>query len=392
MNPPPGQPPVDPRGVLRPPGYPPMNYGPPGAPMPPGARPMPPMPPMMPPPWMMAVPRQSGPGKGIAIAMLSIVLLISLVMNFVLVLIVALSAGPEPGQSQQQVITEGDSSQGIAVIGVHGVLFDNVEQQFRDDLEMAEEDSDIKAIIVHIDSPGGTVTDSHQMYEALRLFRQRSGKPVVVHMDSVAASGGYFVACAADEIVAEESTITGSIGVLMSYPELSEFAEKTGIRYRTLVADGSPRKNALDMWQKPSEEDLSEIANLLNQQHELFRSVVEAGRGEALASRGTELAKVTNGEVWLGREAQTLGLVDTLGFFDDAVNSAARLAGLSRPNVIRYTREPTLAELFGLAQTPLDGVKVNLSALESKDLKRAAGELLHELATPHSLYLYRGVQ
>jgi ClpP class serine protease len=124
----------------------------------------------------------------------------------------------------------------------------------------------------------------------------------------------------------------------------------------------------------------------------LFRSVVEAGRGKAVQSAGTTIEKVTNGQVWLGPEAKALGLVDAVGFFDDAVNAAARLAGLTNPKVIHYTREPTLAQLLGLAQSPVEGVKLELETLQAPDIKRAAAQLLHELATPHSLYLYRGMQ
>ena len=348
--------------------------------------------PMMPPPWYPMPARSGGGGKGIVIGLLAVALVFSILVNLVLFVAVGISGGAQPGQSIQDVVTDGDSDQTVAIIPVSGIIFDNVEQQFLEDLETAEADADVKALVIHIDSPGDTVTESHQMYEALQQFRQRTSKPVVVHMDSVAASGGYFVACAADEIVAEQSTITGSIGVLISYPQLSEFAEKTGIRYQTMVAEGSPRKNSLDMWEAPSAEDLSDIQALLNQQHELFRSVVEKGRGEKLASRGTSVDQVTDGRVWLGKEAMALGLVDKVGFIDDAIGRAAALAGLNDPHVVRYTREPSLAEALGLAATPIDGMKLDLGAMQSPDLKRAAGQLLHELSTPHSLYLYRGVQ
>ena len=355
--------------------------------------PMPPMMPMLPPPppWAFAPPPRSG-GRGVVIGLLAVLLAISILFNLILFLFIGLGSGRQPGQSVQSVVTEGEAGQTVAIIPVFGVIYDNLEQQFAEDLQTAESDSDIRAVVVHIDSPGGTVTDSHQMYEALRAFRQRTGKPVVVHMDSVAASGGYFLACAANEIVAEESTITGSIGVLMSYPQLSQFAEKTGIRYQTLVADGSPKKNSLDIWEAPSDEDLADIQSLLNQQHDLFRSVVEAGRSSQLASAGTSVDAVTTGQVWLGGEAQAMGLVDKVGFIEDAITAAAGLAGLNNPQVVRYTREPSLAEALGLVSSPVDGLKVDVGALESADLKRAAGQLIHELSTPHSLYLYRGVQ
>ncbi len=347
------------------------------------------MPPMMP-PWPPYPPPRRG-GRGVLIGLLTVALAISLLVNLVLFLVALMGAGPEPGAAVQRVERSGDRSQTVAIIPVFGMMLDDVEQQFRQDLETARNDSNVKAVVIHLDTPGGTVTDSHQMYEALNDFRQATGKPVVVHMDSVAASGGYFLACAADEIVAEESTITGSIGVLISWPQLSEFAEKTGIRFETRVAEGAPHKNTLDMWSAPTEEAMADVQALLDQQHELFRRVVQAGRAKALADRGTDLDDVTNGKVWLGPEAHRLGLVDTVGFIDDALAAAASRAGLGNPNVVRYSREPTLAELFGLASTNVEGLSLN-AAMQSRDFKRAATGLLHELATPHALYLYRGVQ
>ena len=411
MNLPPGQPPIDPRGTLRPPGapagMPPAGPGPvpppaqqtfqgPRPPMPPGYGP--PMPPMMPPPGFYPMPPRGGGGKGWIVALVAVLIGLGLIAGLFAVVVAVIGSGPTPGQSVRHVEQAGNAGETVAIIPVFGMILDDVEQQFADDMKAAEADADVKAVLVHIDSPGGTVTDSYQMYEALRLFRERTNKPVVVHMDSVAASGGYFLACAADEIVAEPTTITGSIGVLISYPQLSAFAEKTGIRFQTLVADGSPHKNALDMWTEPTPESLADIQALLNQQHDLFRQVVNAGRAEQLSKAGHTVADVATGKIWLGPEAQKLGLVDHVGLIDTAIARAAALAKLTRPNVVRFTREPTLAEALGLASAGQaagatgTGMRLDARSLDSPELKRAAAKLLHELSAPRALYLYRGVQ
>ena len=378
----PGLPPIDPRGTLRPPGsYPP----PPGPGFPPGFMPPPMMGPMMPPP-----PQRSG-GAGIALGIVAALLVLSAIANLALLIGLGLMSGPEPGQQINSLVRTGDRSQTVAVIRVDGIIMEDVEQQFADDLQTAADDPDVKAVVIEVDSPGGTVTDSHQMYARLQQFKDHTGKPVVVHMNSVAASGGYFLACAADEIFAEETTITGSIGVLLSYPELSGFAEKTGIRFETIVSDGSPFKDLLDTWSKPEEAELASVKQLLNDQYDLFRTVVLDGRSDALSAAGTDVADVANGKVFLGPQAKANGLVDQIGFRDDAVASAATRAGLTNYRVIEYTREPTLGEVLGLAETSVDP-KAEAPVLQGESLKEAALGVLHELSTPRSLYLYRGVQ
>lgn len=296
--------------------------------------------------------------------------------------------GSGPDTVVRRTMTSGDASQTIAVIPVSGLILDSTEKQFRRHLETAMNDANVKAVVIDVSSPGGTVTDSNQMYATLRAFKtEKPNLPVVVHMDDVAASGGYYLACAADTIVAEESTITGSIGVMIQFPQLSEFAEKTGIRLRTIVADGSPKKDFLDTFTEPDDEDVRAVKELLNDQYELFKSVVEAGRGSRIREAGSSVDEVASGAVFLGPKAKELGLVDQIGFFEDAVSIAATAAGLNNPNVVRYDRPPTLIETLGLASSP------NLSsALESDSAKSLAVELLHEASSPRMLYLYNGAR
>ncbi|MEL7240588.1 MAG: S49 family peptidase, partial [Planctomycetota bacterium] len=272
----------------------------------------------------------------------------------------------------------------LTLLSVQGLIIDATEQQFRSDLDRARKDSNVKAVVVEISSPGGTVTDSNQMYNALLQYKAETGVPVYIHMDDLAASGGYYLACAGDAIYCEETTITGSIGVLLQYPQLSGFAEKTGIRFQTVIADGSPKKNFLDTFEEPSESDLAIAKDMLNSQYDLFASIVQGARSQQLADAGVTIDEVASGAVFVGPDAEAKGLVDGLGFLEDTVAAAAQSAGLSDPNVVRYERVPTLGEALGLAQVP--------AALQGEDAKTLAMELLHEATTPKALYLYRGAQ
>ena len=343
------------------------------------------MPPPPPPP-------PSGGGKVVLFTLLGLGLFLGI--GFILILVLASSLGGGEvalGEAQvlQRTVRSGAGDQKIVVIPVQGMIVDPTEKQFQKALQTARADANVKAVVIDISSPGGTVTDSNQMYEALLAFKQEKGVPVFVHMDDLAASGGYYLACAADEIYAESTTITGSIGVLVQYPQLTEFGNKTGIRLETIVADTSPNKNFLDSFSEPTEESLAIVKNMLNDQHALFKQVVAAGRQSQIEAAGKTVDEVADGSIYLGPQAMELGLVDSIGFLDDTVSAVAAKAGLTNPTVVRYTRPATLAEQLGLASATAPDLS---NAFNGDDAKSLAIELLHEATTPRPLYLYKGAQ
>jgi protease-4 len=338
------------------------------------------MPPMMPSPMFMPPPKRGGGGLAIALTLIGLTLFVGVV---IVGLVLFIAAGSSADGPQRKTVQSGSASQTVAVIPVTGVIINETEQRFRRDLDLIRNDSNVKALVVTISSPGGTVTDSDQMYHALLDYKSLTGNPVVIHMDAVAASGGYYLACAGDAIFAEETTITGSIGVLLQYPQLAGFAEKTGIKLETIIADGSPRKGFLDTFSEPDAADLADAKTLLNNQYDLFRSVVASARSSAIAEAGSTLDEVASGAVFLGGPAKEMGLVDEIGYLDDAVADAASRAGLTDPNVIRIEPPPTLFELLGAE----GGVRVNGERASS-----LAIELLHEATAPRGLYLYNGVR
>ncbi len=214
----------------------------------------------------------------------------------------------------------------LGVVEIEGVIFDSkhaVEQ-----LERFEEDGSINAVILRIDSPGGGVAASQEIYEAAKRVRQR-GKFVVASMGSVAASGGYYIACAADTIMASPGTTTGSIGVIVEMMNITELLNKIGIRFE--VVKSGKYKDSGSSSRPMTEEDRKYFQSYVDDAYQQFVGVVaEARRMEKAAA-----LKYADGRVFTGQQALEFGLIDRLGTYQDAVALAAEVAGIEgRPHVV----------------------------------------------------------
>lgn len=203
-------------------------------------------------------------------------------------------------------------------------LYGPIEEsdEFLDELSAHEDDPFVRALVVRVDSPGGAVAPSQEMFEGLRRYRRNTGRPVVVSMGNIAASGGYYVAMAGDRVVANPGTLTGSIGVIWSFPDASRLLERIGIRME--VVKTGEMKDAGAPWRALTAEERKVLEATLEDVKLQFAEAVSEGRGMDL----DRVLAVADGRVFSGREALTLGLVDTLGTLDDARQIAARLAGL----------------------------------------------------------------
>lgn len=210
---------------------------------------------------------------------------------------------------------------GVAVLDIEGVIFDS--KDFTDQLKEYGTRSGVKALVLRINSPGGGVAAAQEMYEAVKKFRATTGKKVIVSMSSVAASGGYYVACAADKVFANAGSITGSIGVIAewyNYGDLLQWAKVTAVVFKSgeFKDSGSPTRPMT-----PAEKTYFQglIDNMYNQ----FVAAVASGRKMDEKS----VRKLADGRVFTGLEAKQLGLIDELGTFQDALAAAAKLAGIS---------------------------------------------------------------
>lgn len=197
-------------------------------------------------------------------------------------------------------------------------------------LERARRDAAVKAVVVELNTPGGSVVASARIHAKIQELR-RAGKPVVALLSEVAASGGYYVAVAADRIVADPSTLTGSIGVIVVLPNLEEFNRRIGVR--TVVFKSGRFKDMGNPNRPVTREEETIFRTLVQEIYERFVGVVAQGRRMDRA----RVRQLADGRIFTGAQAQRLGLVDALGSLDEAVALARELARLPRARVVEYT-------------------------------------------------------
>jgi protease-4 len=230
----------------------------------------------------------------------------------------------------------------IALVRVEGVILDADEPvaQLRD---FAENEA-IRAILIRIDSPGGAVVPSQEIYDQVKKIRAEGRLKVVVSMGSVAASGGYYIASASDRIVANPGTLTGSIGVILEMPNFEELMKKIGVE-NTVVKSGV-HKDLISPFRKLGDEERAILQRVMDDVHDQFIQAVSDGRGLAKDT----VAAIADGQVFTGRQAKDKGLVDEIGSFEDAIKITGELAGIvGRPVVVEPKRPFSLTDLIRTA-------------------------------------------
>jgi protease-4 len=203
-------------------------------------------------------------------------------------------------------------------------------------LERAAADPQVKAVILRLDTPGGEVTASDIIYHEVLRFKERTGRPVIGLMMSVAASGGYYIASACDAILAHPSTITGSIGVISVFPSVESLMSKVGVKVN--VIKSGPAKDSGSPFRDMTEDDKKLFQTIIDEYYEGFLAVVAAGRKGKIAE--ADLRKIADGRVYTAPQALKLGLIDAIGYFDDAFAKARGLAALKSAKVVSYTYYP----------------------------------------------------
>jgi len=344
-------------------------------------------PPFQSPPPVIVPPPPSAPRKSRAWMIIAIILFVmlgfSLLANFgqmfeSLARLGGASRERTGGPRLDEVLLEDNhSSDKVAVIRVEGIItgglgdrggfgmVDVIEAQ----LDRADKDKRVKAVVLKVDSPGGEVLASDDIARAISEFQDDSKKPVIVSMGSLAASGGYYVSAPCRWIVANELTITGSIGVIMSGFNYRGLMDKVGLRPE--VYKSGKYKDMLRGSKTPEEitpEERAMVQKLIDETYVKFKSVVAEGRKQAheadseskpLADNWADFA---DGRVLSGKEAYQLGFVDQLGSYDDAIAKAEELGKVKdTANVVEYRQRNDLAELFGLfGQAESRALKVDL--------------------------------
>ena len=239
----------------------------------------------------------------------------------------------------------------IGLIEVYGPIDESNGRPIVEQLDRWADNSSIKALVLHINSPGGGVAISQEIYDAVNRVRD-NGKPVVASMASVAASGGYYIACAADRIVANPGTLTGSIGVIFQFYTGEKLMEKIGLSTETVKS--GDLKDVGSFGRDMTEEEQLMLRAVVMDTYEQFVEVVATGRGK----EKDDVYQMADGSVFTGQQAYNLGLVDTLGGLNEAIWLAADLAELEGdPSIVRpYKRERVgLADLLGSVAKEVSG-------------------------------------
>ncbi|UCH36464.1 MAG: signal peptide peptidase SppA [Armatimonadota bacterium] len=312
-----------------------------------------------PPQWPTPAPQQPQPpaqrgmsagakwaiGCGAAVALAFLALLVIFIAGLVMAIGGAAEYGRMPGGNVALIRIEGAITAGAFGGGPFGQQA--ASERIVEQLQGAAEDKAIKAIVLRINSPGGSAAGSQEMYHEIQRICDQRRKPVFVSMGDVAASGGYYVASAADRIFADPGTITGSIGVISASLELSGLFDKIGIQPEVLK-----KGKFKDMGSgfRPMNADERQIfEQLLNDIYRQFVTAVAAGR----EMDKQEVLKLADGRVYTGEQAKELKLVDELGGLRETVRAAARKAGIpGKPKVVEYRKRTLMDVLFAEVRVP----------------------------------------
>ena len=252
-----------------------------------------------------------------------------------------------------ETFVEGSGENKIAIIPVKGILTNesaeglfiekpSIVEVIKQQLEQANNDTHVKAVLLEVDSPGGGITASDVIYNQIIKFKTGSNKKVVVYMQDVAASGGYYISAAADAIVAHPTTITGSIGVIMPLINVADLINKYGIKDNSITSGnmkeiGSPLKQM-------TQEEQTVLKNIIDELHMQFVNIVSIGRKLDIEA----VKKIADGRIYTGKQALGKGLVDKIGYMEDAISQVKELAGLTEATIVRYEKQYGIADLFGM--------------------------------------------
>jgi protease-4 len=339
-------------------------------------------------PMLFAPPPKRGGGvlARVGTALISTILIASIVLNVYLAILVAsFTRGVH-----EQVYQAGDAKQRIVVLPIKGLIDDETFSQVRQSLDALKKNLP-KAMILRVDSSGGYVSPSDRIWHALCEFKQETGIPIVASFGSVAASGGYYVATPADHIIAEPTTITGSIGVIAQAFTFQELLTKVGVKPEVIPSTQSTKKDVLNPLRDWTENDRVKIRLVLDHAYEQFVAVVVQGRKAVLSE--AQVRELANGDVYTVDQAIENKLVDEKGYLDAAITKAATLAGLptgAPPHVTVVTPPQKISLMNLMAQThdPRGaGVDLNQAAGSLQQLDPAAvTDFLRQAAAPRIMF------
>jgi protease-4 len=286
--------------------------------------------------------------------------------------LIAVFATRQTRLQEEAVIREGPSDNKVVMINIQGLMYDEQAESVYRQLQAARKDRNVKGLIVRVNSPGGTISASDQVYQQIRKYRQDKGIPVIAFMQSTAASGGYYASVACDEIVAEPTAITGSIGVVMGHFVFGELLEdKLGILPVFLTM--GEKKDWPSSFRPPTEQELQYIRErLLKPAYDRFVEVIQEGRSKVLSP--SQALALADGSIYVAPQALEVGLIDKVGYLDDAIDLVKSRAGIQKAQVVEYRRPFSWFNVLGVQET--------------KSTFKLDRKMLYDLSAPEVLYLW----
>ncbi len=276
--------------------------------------------------------------------------------------------------AMEQIFYSGDrrSENKIALINVNGVIMEgngswksmSNSNMIVNQLQEVIKDNDVKAVILYVNSPGGEITATDKIYHNIRKVQEK-GKPVIALLGPVAASGGYYIAAPCNYIIANKMTITGSIGVIIANFNFFEFLKKIGVKDE--IYKSKDMKDMLNPARQRTKKETEIVDALVKEAYLQFVKVVSNGRikkNNKLTISYIEKSKIGDGRIFSGQQALKLGLVDKLGYFEDATFEAKKLAGIGDYKIIIYQKPFSFSELFSTMQFKSSLLNLDIPALE----------------------------
>jgi protease-4 len=286
---------------------------------------------------------------------------------------------------KEEIVQHGGANK-IAILDIEGVIADQPtgdffnqvgynHQAFLKQLEHAFQDTTIKGILLRVNSPGGGVVESDEIYHKIIHLKEEHPKPIVTYMANMAASGGYYISAPTDQIYANRSTLTGSIGVIMSAYNVQELAENWGVKQETFKSGA--HKDIMSSMREMTNEERRIIQSIVDESYDNFLDVIVTGRKDKGMTM-EKLIPLADGRIFTGNQAKELGLIDEIGFMDDAIKGTAALAEVENPTVVRYKQSGWSA--FNNLFVMLQGKSNDLLGIK---------ELIHTQYNPSLMYLFQ---
>ncbi|TAA69648.1 signal peptide peptidase SppA [Planococcus salinarum] len=291
----------------------------------------------------------------------------------------------ETAQIDETVIEQGSAVSRIAVLEVEGAIQDTGEASplfgatgynhefFMEQLEQIKEDDTVKAVMLKVNSPGGGVVESAEIYDEITEIQEETGKPFYVSMGAIAASGGYYIAAPADKIFVNKETLTGSIGVIMQSVNYGELAERYGVDFVTIKS--GPYKDIMSPTRDMTEEERALLEEMLDDSYQRFVDIIVEGRDMP----EDEVLAVADGRIMNGRQAVEANLADDFGYEEDVIAQLRADFDLSNAQVFKYGTSESWGSLFAVKVQSLFGNDIETQMLT---------KLMTEYSSPRMMYLY----